>query len=507
MKKTDHLVILLLCLLLFSVGVFGQSADKVISQYQKAVGGVNQLRRIESTEYTGSVTNEATGETGNFFWRFKRPDRMELEISLNGFEISTAYNGRSAWRRDSRDGLRTLTGGDGSKFKAESIYRNDHFLNYKRDKVQIVPAGQATINGSNAIVLELTTRQGIKRKVYFDARTFLIVRDEQPIPGGVERVDFGDYRKVDGLLEPFSIRIKSGAVDLKAAISQVEHNRSIAETKFDYPKISNEPLPDIPTLMRELGKNQKQIDDTLENYTYTADTTERTVNNKGEVVDKETRTIQIYYYQGEELRRLVKKNGILLTQEEQDKESKRLEKRIHEIDDQKRKEEEKRRKREEAGEKAKEDEDPDLSSFLRLCDFVNPRRERFRGRDVIVFDFQPKPGVKAKGLSESLIQKLVGVMWVDENAKEIARLEARLNDNMKMAGGLLATLKSGGAFVVEQEYINNEVWLPSYEEVNLSAKLFLFKGVDVNHTARFSEYQKFNVDPTKAVVKDPVKKP
>jgi len=97
-------------------------------------------------------------------------------------------------------------------------------------------------------------------------------------------------------------------------------------------------------------------------------------------------------------------------------------------------------------------------------------------------------------------------MWVDEKSKEIARLEARLNDNMKMAGGLLATLKSGGAFVIEQEFINNELWLPSYEEVNLSAKLFLFKGIDVNHTARYSDYKKFRVDTEKAVVRDPVKK-
>ena len=76
---------------------------------------------------------------------------------------------------------------------------------------------------------------------------------------------------------------------------------------------------------------------------------------------------------------------------------------------------------------------------------------------------------------------------------------------MKMAGGLFATLKSGGAFVIEQDFVNDEVWLPSYEEVNLSAKLFLVKGIDINHTSRFSDYKKFKVDPAKALVKDPVK--
>jgi outer membrane lipoprotein-sorting protein len=507
MTKLIRVLIVFICTLVCAAAAFGQSADKIINQYQKAVGGVNQLRRIDSTIYTGTVT-DSTDRTGKFIWRFKRPDRMVLEMDLSGFEVNTAYNGRSAWRRDSRDGLRTLTGPDGSLFKTEAVYRNDHFLDYKRNKTQVVSLGPATVNGTSAVAVELITRQGLKRKIYFDSKTFLILRDEQETTHGIESVSFGDYRKVDGILEPFAIEIKDADVVLKATISQVEHNRTLDETSFNFPKISNDPLPDIPSLLRELGKNQKQIDETLENYAYTEETVERAVNNKGEIVDKDSSTIEVSYYQGEELRRYVKKNGKALTPDEDEKENKRLEKRIHEIDDQKRKEAEKNKKREEAkarGEKTKEDEDPDLSSFLRICDFVNPRRERFRDRDVIVFDFQPKPGVKPKGFGEGFIQKLVGVMWVDEKSKEIARLEARLNDNMKMAGGLLATLKSGGAFVIEQDFINSEVWLPSYEEINISAKLFLFKGIDVNHTSRFSDYKKFKVDPTKAVVKDPVK--
>ena len=509
MPKLFRVFAILILALFGAAAALGQSADKIINQYQKAVGGANQLRRIDSTTYIGTVT-DSNGRTGKFIWRFKRPDRMVLEMDLSGFEINTAYNGRSAWRRDSRDGLRTMTGADGSLFKTEAVYRNDHFLDYKKNKTQAVSLGPTAINGASAVGVQLITRQGLKRKIFFDSKTFLILRDEQETGHGTETVSFSDYRKVDAVMEPFAIEIKNGDGVLKATISQVEHNRPLDETAFNFPQISKEPLPDIPSLLRELGKNQKQIDETLENYAYTEETIERTVNNKGEIVDKESSTREVSFYQGEPLHRYIKRNGKSLTQDEDDKESKRLEKRIHEIDDQKRKEAEKNRKREEArarGENTKEDDDPDLSSFLRICDFVNPRRERFRDRDVIVFDFQPKSGIKAKGFGEGLIQKLVGVMWVDEQSKEIARLEARLNDNMKMAGGLLATLKSGGAFVIEQDFVNNEVWLPSYEEVNLSAKLFLFKGIDINHTSRFSDYKKFKVDPTKAQVKDPVKDP
>src|SRR6267154_2154641 len=154
MTRPIRIPAVLICTLACAAAALGQSADKIINQYQKAVGGVNQLRRIESTVYIGTVT-DSTDRTGKFIWRFKRPDRMVLEMDLAGFEINTAYNGRSAWRRDSRDGLRTLTGPDGSLFKTEAIYRNDHFLHYKRYITHIVKKSLATINGTNAVAVQL----------------------------------------------------------------------------------------------------------------------------------------------------------------------------------------------------------------------------------------------------------------------------------------------------------------------------------------------------------------
>ena len=49
--------------------------------------------------------------------------------------------------------------------------------------------------------------------------------------------------------------------------------------------------------------------------------------------------------------------------------------------------EEKEEKAKEEGKEAKENEDPGIEVFLRVSQFVNPRRERFRGQDVLVFRF------------------------------------------------------------------------------------------------------------------------
>src|SRR4029077_9809855 len=105
--------------------------------------------------------------------------------------------------------------------------------------------------------------------------------------------------------------------------------------------------------------------------------------------------------------------------------------------------------------------DPDIETFLRTCQFVNPRRERFRGQDVLVFDFEANPEYKPRSLVEKIVQKLAGVVWIDENAHDVVRLEAYFAGDAKIAGGLLVTIQKGTSFVFEQTFLNNEVWLPT----------------------------------------------
>jgi hypothetical protein len=132
---------------------------------------------------------------------------------------------------------------------------------------------------------------------------------------------------------------------------------------------------------------------------------------------------------------------------------------------------------------------------------VNPRRERFRGQDVLVFDFEPNPEFKAHKLAEKVVQKLAGVVWIDEKAHDVARLEAYFVNDFKFAGGMLANLQKGTSFVFEQAFINNEVWLPTYAEIHVGVRVLLVKGFKVNEIIRYSDYKRFNVESISTVGK------
>jgi hypothetical protein len=205
------------------------------------------------------------------------------------------------------------------------------------------------------------------------------------------------------------------------------------------------------------------------------------------VTSRTVKEYDIFYVGEDEIRHLLAKDGKSLEGDEKKKEDDRFSK---DFDEKKKKQAaldndpKKQAKQDEA-------EQAQISDFLRAERFTNPRRELFRGQEVIVFDFGPNPDYKPKNLAENIVQKLGGVLWVDEQARDVARLEARFNDNVKIGGGIVGSLSKGSNLVFEQTMVNNEVWLPSYSEVHASARLVFLK-VKANQIDRYSDYKKFS---------------
>jgi len=200
----------------------------------------------------------------------------------------------------------------------------------------------------------------------------------------------------------------------------------------------------------------------------------------------------------------VAKDGKPLGEDEQRKENERVQKRIAKHQEEKAHKEKKEEKAKEEGKEGKDPDEPDIELFLRTCQFVNPRRERFRGQDVLVFDFEGNPEYQPKKLAERVVQQLAGVVWVDEKAHDVARLEAYFVKDVRFGGGLLANLQKGTSFVFEQAFLNNEVWLPTYEEAHIGARVLLLKGFKVNEVTRYSDYRRFNVETLSTINKPKV---
>jgi|SRR6516162_8526450 hypothetical protein len=521
--------VLVLWLIVFGAAgsaCFAQSAQKIVDEYVHAEGGAKALTKIQTASITGNLVDGSTGESGTYSLITKAPDKFYSEIIIEPYRLIEAYNGKSAWGQDTRaseisgdsssnsaDAPHTLTGAVASKWEAEGRYLNSRLADAKKSKFVLQLIGTEDMGGCKAYHVRIAFSPRVSRELFFDAQTHLLIRETIPAtaqqPGSknavAEEFDYADYRRVDGVEAPYRIMLRRAGRSYTVSISRIEWNAPVNDSVFDFPNNKSRTLPDIKPLLLDVAKTQNAIEELQKQYTCHLVAEEEKFDSKGGVASRTVKEYDVFNCGGDEIRHLVKDDSKPLTAEQQHKEDERFNKEFSEF----------QKKQAELANDPKKQEKEDerqqaqISDFLRAESFTNPRRERFRGQDVIVFDFGPNPDYKPRKLVESIVQKLAGVVWIDEEARDVARLEARFSETAKIGGGLLASLDKGTNLVIEQTKINGEVWLPSYAEVHATARVVFVK-VHQNEIDRYSDYKKFRVE-TKigpsTPVSDPPKQP
>jgi hypothetical protein len=270
-----------------------------------------------------------------------------------------------------------------------------------------------------------------------------------------------------------ALRIVCAAGFLAAALPVV------AQTSAPQP--ANAPLPDVRQLMLEVQAHQRKLDKIRENYTYTSLQTVQELDSNGQVKKTETTENEDFFVNSHVIERTVKKDGKPLDAHEEQKETERITKLV------------------EKAEKTPPDQPLEgptisISRVLEIMDVRNPRREMYRGRPTILFDFVGRKDAKTHGLVEDASKKLQGTLWIDEADRMVAHMEVSFDDNFHVAGGLVANVQKGSSFRFDQEPVNGEIWLPTGGEGNVQLRLLLVKGVHQHFVERDFDFKRFHVE-------------
>ncbi|HSK62223.1 MAG TPA: hypothetical protein VK893_00220 [Pyrinomonadaceae bacterium] len=507
-----------------AVGAVGQSAarlpkklpsaEKIVENYFKAIGGKKAAAAQKDAIYEWSLelNNQPIG-TARTVRKVPAAERLELTfnheptaangITFNNGQIIAAANTRSAWEIGLDKQLHTLTSLEAATAKLQATLAASRLVDFKKSHVLARVVSLGDLGSEPAYIVEFSTRSGARVQYYFSTKTKLITKITSD--GRKTRILFEDYRPQNGVLEPHRVRINLPAIaeidnggELTLLLQSVKYNTGVAEQVFDPPR-SMENL-DVTALLREVARNQDDTENRVAEYSFKQTETDREINSKGELKKQTVKVYEVYPLPNRApVEKLISENGVPLSPERAAKEEKRVQEEFLKAEREKEKDAQQAARQRAAREKKHSKEEvvernPAISLFLRACDFISPRREVFAGRESIVFDFRPRAGFKPKTREESLIAKLAGVVWIDPVDKQVMRLEARLAEGFKMAGGLLVSLKPGAGLVMEQTRMVQGVWLPRFAQINLSVKVLLFAGGDYNKTIEWSDYKHFSGD-------------
>lgn len=247
----------------------------------------------------------------------------------------------------------------------------------------------------------------------------------------------------------------------------------------------SQPLPDPHKLVIEVQEHQRQVDKLRENYTYTSMQTVEDIDSKGKVIKTETSENEDFFVNSHVIERTVKKNGKPLNDHDQQKETEKITKLVEKAE------------KTPPGQSLEGDQ-VSISRILGIMELGAPRRETFRGRPTIVFDFIGRKDAKAHGLAEEASKKLKGTIWIDEADREVAHLEVTFDDNFRVGAGLLANVQKGSNFRFDQAPVDTGLWLPTGGEGMLAARVLLVKNMRQHFSERVYDYKRFKVETQQA---------
>ena len=475
------------------------SAEKIVGSYLKAIGGKKKLSAIRdaSLEWTIQLNDQPIGKAKI---QIKSPASRRLEMKFGNGEIISGASPASAWVLGLDNRLVTLTGAEAAAAKLQAVLDASHLIDYKKLNVMARVISLGDLAAEPAYIIEFSNRSGARLRYWFSVKSSLLVKMEDEVRKTTVR--FADYQtsaQQTGPREPQRLLVKTGDGELTYKLDRSSYNTNLPGSLFDPPR-RDESL-DVVGLLRAVAQNQEAVEKRVTEYAFLQKETDRELNDKGEVKKETTRVYEIFPLPNREpIRKLISENGVALSGERAAREAKRVTEEFEKAERDRVKTDERAARRRAEREKrarqgnSEEAEDPEISQFLKVCEFVSPRREVFGGREAIVFDFRPRAGFKPTNRTETLISKLVGVAWIDPIDKQVMRLEARLAESFKMGGGLVLSLRPGAGLVMEQTRMAEGVWLPRLAQLNLSARVFLFRGIDVNKTIEWSDYRHFQGD-------------
>ncbi|HEX4021852.1 MAG TPA: hypothetical protein VHX63_11940 [Acidobacteriaceae bacterium] len=246
-----------------------------------------------------------------------------------------------------------------------------------------------------------------------------------------------------------------------AASTRKASEQSASFVQADDPN-NHAPLPDAAVVKQRVLDNLKKTEAEQERYICRIAREEDSTDKNGRVKKGEIKDYDMFYVNGREIDELISKNGKILDAGQQTKEADRVKKEIEKDSD------EKHLAKEQA------DDEKQLDLVLHALRYTNGHRQIVNGRSTLIYDLSGDPSFHPKNVQETFVHNMTGIIQIDETTGELVDLNAHLDHDVKIGGGLLANIHKGFWIHIHQVRRSDGVWIPDLAEGKGDARAALF---------------------------------
>jgi hypothetical protein len=214
--------------------------------------------------------------------------------------------------------------------------------------------------------------------------------------------------------------------------------------------------------MQRALANEKKLADEQERYEcrVTSDGVETDKNGKVKKEDIEVK--EQFYVNGVQVERTLSKNGKDLTPQQTRKEDERVMKETVKYSNKS------------VAEKESAKQDQQTQDMMAAMMLTHGHRQLVNGRSVLLYDIAPNPKFQPKNMNQRFASVMQGTTSLDEQTGEVIDLNIRSVKDLKIAGGVVATLNKGFWLHAHNQPQPDGIWLNDLTEGLGDARALLF---------------------------------
>jgi len=210
----------------------GITAASVIADYVKAVGGEKKLKALKG--YKQSFTMSMQGMQLQGRAMVKSPNMLLNEITMGGNVVQKQVLNGDKGAMSGMQGSRAMTEEEVGNMQEEAIIIPELFYGEEEYKLEL--KGIDTKAEEEAYAVHITTPSGAESTKYYSTDSGLLIAStsvtETPQGSFSEETTFMDYKEVDGVKFPHTLKIAAGPQRIEMKVTETLVNPKIEDSEF-----------------------------------------------------------------------------------------------------------------------------------------------------------------------------------------------------------------------------------------------------------------------------------
>ncbi len=210
------------------------TVDQILDKYVAASGGREAMEKITTRVMKGTLDVATYNLSGTFEQVSKAPNQQITTSEIPSYgTVIQCFDGKAGWASDPERGIHDLAGLELARQKRHADLHGPLHVKEKYKRLTVTGKGKA--GDRDVYILEGEPAEGSAEKLYFDIQSGLMVRFEMEAEDSPLALTLEDYKDVDGVQVPFTIRQESPGLSVVIKAQDVKQNVPVDDAKFAKP--------------------------------------------------------------------------------------------------------------------------------------------------------------------------------------------------------------------------------------------------------------------------------